>query len=283
MVDTLGERRWLDSVVTAARSPRAAAGPCVIGVLPGEGIGPEVTGAALGLLPALEAAGTRFQTRTGGAIGRDAELLTGRPLTEEVVDFCGGVFGAGGAVLAGPGGGRFVYELRHRFDLFCKISPLKPSRVLGSAGRLKESAIDGANILVVRENASGEYLGETRDHAHPEHGRVCEHTYRYSEREVARIVDCAASLAARRRRRLAVVVKDGGMPGMTALWRDVAGASAARAGVEATFLNVDLAAFLLVQEPRRFDVVVAGNLFGDVLADVGGLLLGSRGLAFSGN
>jgi 3-isopropylmalate dehydrogenase len=274
--------RWTSAIFSPVS--RTGEGPGTIGVLRGEGIGPEVIDAALGLLaPIEEAFGERFDVRFGGAIGRDAELATGRSLTEEVTAFCEEIFSRGGAILAGPGGGRFVYELRQRFDLFCKISPLRPLAALAGAGRLTPAAVEGVDILIVRENVSGVYSGQTRVTVDPDEGRLCEHAFRYSEREVRRIVEIAAVLAAARRGELAVVVKDGGLPAMTALWRDVGTEAAARAGVSVEFVNVDLAAYLLVQEPRRFDVVVAGNLFGDVLADTGAVLIGSRGLAYSGN
>jgi 3-isopropylmalate dehydrogenase len=273
---------WTKAIFS--RESRPVEGLGTIGVLRGEGIGPEVIDAALGLLsPIEEAFGERFDVRFGGAIGRDAELATGLCLTEEVAAFCEEIFSRGGAVLAGPGGGRFVYDLRQRFDLFCKISPLRPLVALVGAGRLNPAAVEGVDILVVRENVSGIYSGQTRVTVDPDEGRLCEHAFRYSEREVRRIVEIAAALAAARRGELAVVVKDGGLPAMTALWRDVGTEAAARAGVSVEFVNVDLAAYLLVQEPRRFDVVVAGNLFGDVLADTGAVLIGSRGLAYSGN
>jgi 3-isopropylmalate dehydrogenase len=80
-----------------------------------------------------------------------------------------------------------------------------------------------------------------------------------------------------------VVVKDGGIPGITALWRDVASAACREHGIALTPVNIDLAAYQLIQEPERFDVIVAPNLFGDILADLGGVLVGSRGLTYSGN
>src|SRR5207245_2142501 len=98
-----------------------------VGVLEGEGIGPEVIGAALEVLDAVAAStGLPFELRRGGLIGCAAEAAGGRPLSEEVAVFCREVFEAGGAVLAGPGGGRFVYELRRHFDLYFKLSPLRP-------------------------------------------------------------------------------------------------------------------------------------------------------------
>ena len=272
--------RWSDAVVRERRP--APAERLSVAVLPGEGVGPDVIAAALEVLAALGEGGTRFDVSTGGPIGRDAELATGRPLTKEVESFCAGAFEAGGAVLAGAGGGRFVYDLRRRFDLYCKISPLQPREPLREAGRLKPEAVSGTDVLIVRENAGGEYLGtwgESRD----ERGRVCRHAFEYDEARVRRLLDAAARLAAARTGRLAVVVKDGGIPSVSALWRDVAREVAERSGVVLRVLDIDLIAYLLLQDPLAFDVIAASNLFGDVLADLGAVLLGSRGASFSGN
>jgi 3-isopropylmalate dehydrogenase len=277
-----GTGRWTDAVFRSRRG--APAGALTVGVLPGEGIGPEVIAVALSVLSAVEASnGARFEVRTGGAIGFDAERRSGRPLTDEVAAFCEGVFETGGAILAGPGGGRFVYDLRRRFDLFCKISPVRPVEPLLEAGRLKARAVAGADVLVVRENAGGEYLGEWLETSDGREGRVCVHSYRYSERQVRRLLAVAAVLAAGRRRRLDVIVKDGGIPGVSGLWRDLGREAAAKANVEVRFVDIDLAAYRLIQDPLSFDVIAASNLFGDVLADVGAVLVASRGMSFSGN
>lgn len=274
--------RWTDAVFRSRRG--ASAGALTVGVLPGEGIGPEVISVALSVLSAVEAAnGARFEVRTGGAIGHDAERRTGRPLTDEVSAFCEDVFEKGGAILAGPGGGRFVYDLRRRFDLFCKLSPVRPIEPLLEAGRLKARAVVGADVLVVRENTGGEYLGEWLETSDGREGRVCVHSYRYSERQVRRLLAVAAALAAGRRRRLDVIVKDGGIPGVSGLWRDLGREAAARANVDVRFVDIDLAAYRLIQDPLSFDVIAASNLFGDVLADVGAVLVSSRGMSFSGN
>ena len=276
--------RWSEAVFSNAQPPRTRADRALVGVLPGEGVGPEVIEAALGLLPVLEAAGGgRFDVRFGSAIGRDSEVLCGRPLSEDVAQFCDSVFGAGGAVLAGPGGGRFVYDLRRRFDLFCKISPVYVSEAFAEVSRLRPAAVVGTDILVVRENAGGVYFAECDESERAGDGRVCRLTFDYSEREVRRVAEAASTLAAGRRGKLAVIVKDGGLPKLTALWRDVSLDVARKAGLDVSFINIDLAAYLLVQESRSFDVVLAENLFGDVLADVGAVLFGSRGMAFSGN
>jgi len=267
------------------REPRLAVtdGRFSVGVLPGEGVGPEVIAAALAVLTAAEAGGARFDVETGGPIGRDAEVLSGSALTEDVVGFCEGVFRGGGAVLAGPGGSRFVYELRRRFDLFCKLSPLRPFEALLDAGRLKSAGVAGTDVLVVRENVGGEYLGEWRESSDAERGRVCHHAFHYAEDHVRRLLGVAAELAASRRGKLAVVIKEGGLPTVSALWRDLGREAAAASGVALRVLDIDLTAYLLIQDPLGFDVVAASNLFGDVLADLGAVLLSSRGVSFSGN
>ena len=274
-------RLWTDAIF---RERRRAEGVLSVGVLPGEGVGPDVTAAALAVLSAVgSSSDARFETSTGGAIGREAEASSGRALTEDVCGFCDDVFKGGGAVLAGPGGGRFVYDLRRRFDLFCKISPLRPIAALAEAGRMKAQSVAGADILLVRENVGGVYQGEWRETADEREGRLCEHSFRYSERQVRRILGVAARLAAGRRGRLAVVIKDSGVPGMSALWRDLGREEAAVVGVEVGFVDIDLAAYRLIQDPLSFDVIAAPNLFGDVLADLGAVLLSSRGVSFSGN
>lgn len=207
----------------------------------------------------------------------------GTCLTDNMVQFLDQTFAEEGAVLAGPRSGRFVYEVRKRFDLFCKLSPLRPCPQLAAAGRLKAEYMKDVDILVVRENASGVYHGCSRTVHSTDDCRTVEHTFWYTEEEVRRIVRVAAHLAADRRGELLVVIKDGGMPELSNLWRDCAREAAVDAGVRCRFANVDLAAYLLIQHARELDVVVAPNLFGDVLADVGSLLLGSRGLSYSGN
>lgn len=274
--------RWTDAVFR--ERPSSAQSPFTVGVLPGEGIGPEVISAALEVLSAVASSGdARFQTRTGGAIGCDAEMSSGRALTDDVAAFCEGVFECGGALLTGAGGGRFVYDLRRRFDLFCKLSPLSPIAALLDAGRMKAHGVAGADILLVRENVGGVYQGQWRETVDDREGRLCEHSFRYTERQVRRLLGVAGRLAAGRRGRLSVVIKDSGVPGISALWRDLGREAAAAEQIEVGFVDIDLAAYRLVQDPLSFDVIAAPNLFGDVLADLGAVLLSSRGLSFSGN
>ena len=260
-----------------------ATGRPLIGVLEGTGIGSQVIGSALQVLASVEqVTGVKFELRHGALIGEDALARFGQWLPNQVVEFCSEVFHLGGAVLSGPGGGRYVYDLRRRFDLFAKFVPIRPWTVLAGAGRIVPRYLQDVDILLVRDNVGGVYQGEGSERI-TDQGRVAEHSFQYSEFEVQRIVEVAARAAADRRGGLHIIVKDGGIPGMTALWREIGTAAAQKHAVEAMFMNVDLVAYELIQNAARFDVIVAPNLFGDVLADIAGVLVSSRGVTFSGN
>ncbi len=257
--------------------------PHIIGVLPGEGIGSEVIGCALQVLSALEqVTGHKFEVEFGTVIGREAERACGKAFSGEVMEFCGEIFARGGAVLSGPGGGRYVYELRRYFDLFCKINPLKVSEQLISAIRLKPECVRGVDILIVRENSSGIYQGVWKTDQSTG-ARVAEHRFAYTESEVKRILRVAAKLAKMRRGELTVVYKEAGLPSISDLWQGCAREIASGVGVCCSLIDIDHMAYRLVQHPHQFDVIVAPNLFGDVLSDLGSVLLGSRGLSFAGS
>src|SRR5262249_27591645 len=138
-------------------------------------------------------------------------------------------------------------------------------------------------VLIVRDNVEGIYQGRWRRWTSPAGGQVAEHTFRYTEHHVRRLVEVAARIARGRRGCMTVVVKDGGGPAVSDLWRPVAAEVASRQGVACGFLNVDHAAYRLIQHAAECDVFVTPNLCGDILADIGAVLLGSRGLSFSGN
>jgi 3-isopropylmalate dehydrogenase len=274
--------RWSNCLHETA-APRETLSPTRrIGVLNGEGIGPEVIACALQVLAAVETRSrVKFDLSFGGSIGRVSERECGQTLPDQVIEFCRGIFADGGAVLNGPGGGRYVYELRRSFDLFCKLSPLKVTEELAGARRLKPEHVRGVDILMVRENASGVYQG-TWNREGMNGDRVAGHTFSYSQRDVSRILRTAARLAASRRGRLTVVYKEAGVPSISELWRDCAREASAQFAVECVLLDIDHMAYRLIQHPEEFDVVAAPNLFGDVLSDLGGVLLGSRGLCFAG-
>ncbi len=263
---------------------RAATGAIVIGALAGEGIGPEVVAAALETLDSLaEATGLRVEIRHGGLIGHAAELTSGAALSAEVIQFCTEVFGAGGAILNGPGGGRYVYDLRKHFDIFLKISPLRIANGLRDASRLRPEVLDGTDILITRENTGGAYQGCWDERPTLSRGRLAEHRLAYSEAQVRRFLDASARLARSRRGQLTVVWKEAGLPSISRLWRDCAAEAAESHGVQFSMVDVDLMAYRLIQEPATFDVIAAPNLLGDILTDLGAVLLGGRGLSFSGN
>jgi 3-isopropylmalate dehydrogenase len=254
--------------------------PYLIGVLPGEGIGPEVVEAALSLLPALP---VRFELVYGGAIGRAAEKLGGEALSGEVCDFCASIFARRGAILAGPGGGRFVYDLRRRFDLYCKLSPLRVSSALLNAGRMRPEHVRGVDFVVVRDNAGGLYQGEWRTVETADRGRRAHHDACYDEADVRRILEVGARVARQRRGEMVVIYKESGLPSFSDLWRDCAAEIASAAGVRHRMLDVDYAAYWMLQHAGQVDVLVTPNLLGDIISDLGGVLVGSRGLTFSGN
>ncbi|MBY0587266.1 3-isopropylmalate dehydrogenase [bacterium] len=253
----------------------------LVGVIPGEGIGAEVIECALAVLRLVtEVHGRRLSIEEGGLIGRQSEAESGVALSDEIVGFCESIFERGGAILNGPGGGRYVYDLRDRLDLFFKISPLQSRIGLTEASRVKGDVVNGMDILVARENSGGVYQGAWQGHSHQQ---PATHSFQYSREQVQRFLAASARLAAKRQGRLTVVWKESGVPTISQLWRECALEAAQQFDIEMNTVDVDLMAYRLVHEPSAFDVVAAPNLFGDILGDLGAVLLGSRGNSFSGN
>jgi 3-isopropylmalate dehydrogenase len=150
-------------------------------------------------------------------------------------------------------------------------TPLKPEHALGT------------DLLIVRENLGGVYQGRWSARSCHLQGRIEQHTFEYAETQVRAILAVACRIAARRSGRLAVVIKEAGVPGISSLWQQCAKEQCDRHQVACTFLDVDLAGYKLIRHPRELDVLVTPNLFGDILVDLGAILVGSRGLSFSGN
>jgi 3-isopropylmalate dehydrogenase len=256
----------------------------LIGVLPGEGVGPEIIQCALEVLSAVTSdSGVQTEIRTGVSIGRDAERECGQALSAEAIRFCEEIFAGNGAILNGPGGGRYVYDLRKQFDLFFKISPLRIATGLPEASRLRREAVGDVDILIARENSGGAYQGDWAEGTDATGGKVASHSFQYSEMQVRRFLHAAARLAAQRRGNLTVVWKESGVPAISKLWRACADEAARTWGLRYAMVDIDLMAYRLVQDAEMFDVIAAPNLFGDILADLGSVLLGSRGVSFSGN
>ncbi|MBI3903177.1 MAG: 3-isopropylmalate dehydrogenase [Nitrosomonadales bacterium] len=276
-------RKFTDALPAHTR----AGGPAchVVGVFNGEGIGPEVVAIALDVLDALaQAGGRRFEIRMGGLIGTEAKQRHGNGLPDEAVAFCESIFTDGGALFCGAGGARFVYDLRAKFDLFCKFTPLQPCAPLRDTGALRPEKLDGVDIVAVRENTGGLYLGQWQRSMDEEGRAMASQQFCYRHDHVERILGVAGRLAALRRGRLCVVLKPEGVPTISELWQECLEELQQQVALDAVeVLEIDNAVYQLIADPQRFDVIVSPNMFGDVLADCGALLLGSRGMSYSGN
>jgi 3-isopropylmalate dehydrogenase len=289
-----GEMSVLDAIVERTREKRDRTRR-ILGIIPGQGIGPEVTAASLRVLEAVESV---------GPLGIERRLCSARELlapgspelkdggvSAVAAEFCRDVFsaaggGVNGALLCGAVESRFVYDLRQRFDLFCKIAPIVPRPPLRRATHLRPEIVQGVDMLIIRDNAGGVYQGTWSQRYEEVRGkseRVAEHAFSYRQSQVERIMRVAAQLAKVRRGRMDVVIKDSGVPTISALWRDVAQSVSREFDVECGMINADYAAYRIIQEPERFDVLVTPNMIGDMLADLGAVFLGSRGMSFSAN
>jgi 3-isopropylmalate dehydrogenase len=267
------------SVTSQRTGFRSDARPFVVGILRGEGSGPELIDAACHVLDAVaESCRLNFCIKPGGDIGFLSAERTGEFLTDEVAEFCRKIFAAGGAIMAGAAGGRFVYDMRRRFELYYKLNPLRSYPELRDVCRIKLPA-KPLDILVVRENLQDLYQGDGVETS-SENGREILHSFVHSEKQVRAVMQVAAATAQRRRNILAVISKSSGLPAIHSLWRACALEIAGSLGVEVSLFDIDYAAYKLLQEPEAFDVIVAPNCFGDILSDLGGVLAGSRGLTF---
>jgi 3-isopropylmalate dehydrogenase len=238
---------------------------------------------ALDLLDLLtEDSGRDVRISTGGPIGVAAKQLHGTSLSSEAIEFARTIFERDGALFCGPGGDRFVYELRREFDLYCKFTPIEPLPELRQSGQVRPEVVASADMIAIRENMGGIYQGSWEE-VDIENDRVARHRFEYRESMVRRIVDVAINLATRRRGRIHVVLKPGGIPSISSMWRRVAEEQTREAGIALAELEIDNAVFQLIANPSQFDVVLSPNMFGDVLADCAALLLASRGLSYSGN
>ena len=256
-----------------------------IAVLPGDGIGPEVIDAAVSVLTAVAARhGHRFELRPA-EIGGSAVRQFGTSLPHTTLDAChraDAVFlGAVGdpAYDSAPREQRPEYALltlRKALGVFANLRPARLWPALASAGPLKPDRVSGTDLCFVRELTGGLYFGEPRslDYAAGE----AVNTLRYSREEVVRVAEVAFSLA-RQRRCLVTSVDKANVLETSQLWRSVVGEVAARyPGVRLEHMYVDACAMAIALDPRRFDVVLTENLFGDILSDEAGAVVGSLGL-----
>ena len=258
-----------------------------IAVLAGAGIGPEITAQAVRVLEVLARDGLDVQTESA-LVGGAAVDATGDPLPEETLRVCE----SARAILFGAVGGpaydklprpqrpeQGLLRLRKHFDLFANLRPAMVYPELAEASPLKADIVAGLDILIMRELTGDIYFGQPRGIRTNEAGeREGFDTMRYSESEIRRIAQRGFEAARRRQRRLCSVDKANVLE-TTQLWRDVVTeVGKDYPDVELSHMYVDNAAMQLIRQPRQFDVIVTGNMFGDILSDAASMLTGSIGM-----
>ncbi len=259
----------------------------VVGHLPGDGVGPEVTDVARACMDA--AAG-----RHGFAVdwrrfelGGRHYLATGEVLPDTALaDLrrCDAVLlGAVGTPEVPPGvlERGLLLRLRSELDLYIN---LRPSRLrLGVGGAVGKHAVTDLDFVIVRENTEGLYAGAGGTvHRGTEFETATEESLN-TWAGVRRCARYAAQLAARRTGRLTLVHKTNVLTHAGDLWNRITREVAAEEGVEFSYAHVDAACLWMVDDPKRFDVIVTDNLFGDIISDLGAALTGGLGYAPSGN
>ena len=256
-------------------------------VLDGDGIGPEVAPVAVeALRMALDSAGIGLSLDRG-LIGGRAIDEAGTPLPEKTLtqarDADAILLGAvGGPRWGAPAHARAPGEgppgVALRPGTVRQPAPGTAVRAAGPRLLLKPERVAGLDILIVRELTGGIYFGEPRGVSVENNERVGVNTYVYREYEIERIARVAFELAGRRNGRLCSVDKANVLE-VTQLWRDVVNEVAPDyPDVELSHLYVDAAGMQLVRDPKQFDVIVTGNMFGDILSDVAAMLTGSLGM-----
>lgn len=264
-----------------------------IAVLPGDGIGQEVTAQAQAV---LAAAGGRFgvsfefHQALAGGLAYDA---VGDPLPTDTIEQCR----KSDAVLFGAVGGPkwdglsrdkrpeyAILTLRKEFNLFANLRPAVMFDPLVDASSLKPEVVRGLDLLVVREGTGGIYFGQPRliEQISADEERAVD-TMVYTTSEIRRIVRVGFEMAGLRGKKLASVDKENVLDN-SRLWRRVAEEVAKDfPDIELTHVLVDNAAMQLIRDPLQFDVIVTGNMFGDILSDAASMLTGSIGMLGSAN
>ncbi len=256
-------------------------------VLPGDGIGPEIMAQAVRVLRALDLTFELEEALLGGC----AVDATGNPYPEATASLAQ----AADAILLGAVGGpqwdqhpreqrpeRGLLGIRKQLGLFANLRPAILYPELANASTLKPEVVAGLDILIVRELTGDIYFGQPRGiemrDVDGKNQRFGFNTMHYTESEIRRIL-CVAFEAARKRNKKLCSVDKMNVLETTQLWRDVAIETAAEyPDVELSHLLVDNAAMQLVRNPKQFDVMVTGNMFGDILSDEASMLTGSIGM-----
>ncbi len=262
-----------------------------IAVLPGDGIGQEVTAEAVRVLEAVgKGAGVHFEFEHA-LVGGAAIDTSGTPLPSRTLEVCR----ASQAILFGAVGGprwdhlpqeeraeRGLLALRKELDLYANLRPARCFPMLVDASPLKRSVVEGTDIMVIRELTGGLYYGEPRGVEYFADGSArAVNTMAYTSREIERVARVGFEVARKRRHRLASVDK-ANVLAVSTLWREVVtrvGADYPDVALE--HLLVDNCAMALVHNPTHFDTIVTENTFGDILSDEAAILAGSMGMLAS--
>jgi len=257
-----------------------------IAVLAGDGIGPEIVAQAVRVLNVLKTDGLGIELEYG-LIGGCAVDATGEPYP----DATHRLTSEADAVLLGAVGGpqyddlprqqrpeRGLLAIRKKLNLFANLRPAMLYPELANASSLKYDVVAGLDIMIVRELTGDIYFGEPRGIETRDGERIGFNTMIYSESEIRRIAHVAFQTAAKRQGKLCSVDKMNVLE-CTQLWRDVVTEVAKEyPQVTLSHMLVDNAAMQLVRNPKQFDVMVTGNMFGDILSDEASMLTGSIGM-----
>ncbi len=257
-----------------------------IALLAGDGIGPEILREAVRIIEILRREGLSIETEEAlvGGVAYDAK---GDPLPDATLNLAK----QADAVLFGAvGGPRYdtlprdkrpenaILGLRKECDFFANLRPANVFPELAGASTLKPEVVAGLDIMIVRELTGDIYFGEPRGITGAKGERMGFNTMRYTEPQIRRILHTGFRTARQRGRRLMSVDKMNVLE-TTQLWRDIAVEVAAEyPDVELSHMLVDNCAMQLVRNPRQFDVIVTGNMFGDILSDEASMLTGSIGM-----
>lgn len=257
-----------------------------IAVLPGDGIGQEVTASTVSIVEKVAQQFGHTVQFEYAKIGHSAIEATGNPLPDETLDVCR----AADAVLLGAVGHPMydnnpgakvrpeqgLLKLRKSLGLYANIRPIKLFDELLDASSLKPEILKGSDILFYRELTGGIYFGEPRERR--ENGEVAIDSLVYSKEEVARITRKAFTAAQTRNKKVCSVDKANVLES-SRLWRETVNEVAAEfPDVELTHMFIDNAAMQLIRDPKQFDVVLTGNMFGDILTDEASQIAGSMGM-----
>lgn len=256
-------------------------------VLPGDGIGVEVTEEAVKVLRAAGKAHGLIFNLTTALVGGAAIDAEGAPVSDETIRMAA----QADAVLLGAVGGpkwdnlptekrpeKGLLGMRKDLDLFANLRPAQVFEPLASASTLKPEVVKGIDLLVVRELVSDLYFGEPRGITRTAEGREGFNTMRYRDWEVERVARKAFEIAMVRRRKVTSVDKANVLE-TSGLWREVVMEVAQDfPEIELDHQYVDNCSMQLIRNPSQFDVIVTGNIFGDILSDEAAMLTGSIGM-----